>query len=365
MKAVAVIPGKKGSAHIIEVDRPRISSTEVLVKVVRVGICGTDHEINQGVYGKAPEGGDFLILGHESLGRVEETGSDVGGLEPGDLVVATVRRPCPENCMNCRNNESDMCLTGNFRERGIKGLHGFMAEYYKETPDNLVKIPEELCDVGVLLEPLSIVEKAVMQAFKIQERMRWKPRTALVLGAGPIGLLATFVLRDMGIDTYTVARSPVDSRKAGLAIKSGAHYIDATKEPIPGLGERLGNIDFIFEATGSSTAVFQAMGVLGVNGVLALTGISAGNKELVVKADCLDMCIVLGNKVIFGSVNAGMVHFQEGLKHLKNFETRWPGLLGRLITRRVPMADFGEVFERRDDIKVVVEVDRTQRDTEG
>jgi len=356
MKAIAVIPGQKESAHMREMAKPEISSTEVLVRVLRVGVCGTDHEINQGLYGEAPEGEDFLVLGHESIGMVEEAGGDVRGFEPGDLVVSTVRRSCPENCMNCRSGESDMCLTGNFRERGIKRLHGFMAEYYKETPGHLVKVPKELSDVGVLLEPLSIVEKAIVQTFKIQERMKWKPGTALVLGAGPIGLLATFVLRDMGINTYTAALSPDDSKKAGLVVESGARYINSTEEPIPGLKKKLGNIDFIFEATGSSMATFQAMGILGVNGVLALTGISGGNKKLEVEADCLDMCIVLENKTIFGSVNANVTHFQKGLKHLQNFEAKWPGLPGKLITRRVAIEDFKEAFERKGDIKVVLEV---------
>lgn len=356
MKAIAVIPGRKESAHMRDVGKPEISSSEVLVRVLQVGICGTDHEINQGLYGEAPRDEGFLILGHESLGVVEEVGGGVEGFEAGDLVVATVRRPCPENCINCRSGESDMCLTGNYRERGIKGLHGLMAEYYKESPEYLVKIPEELSGIGVLLEPLSIVEKAIFQAFKIQERMEWEPKTALVLGAGPIGLLATFVLRDMGIDTYTLARSPVTSLKAGLVVESGAHYIDSTEEPVPGLREKLGNIDFIFEATGSSTVAFQAMGILGVNGVLALTGISGGDKKLEVEADCLNLCIVLGNKAIFGSVNANITHFQKGVTHLLNFEARWPGLLSKLITRRIAIEDFKEAFERKKDIKVVLEV---------
>ncbi|GCC10342.1 L-threonine 3-dehydrogenase [archaeon] len=357
MKVIGVIPGKKESAHIIDVDKPEISSSEVRVKVLRVGICGTDHEIDQGLYGEAPEGEDFLILGHESLGIVEETGRDVKGFEKGDMVVSTVRRPCPENCLNCRSGENDMCLTGNFKERGIKSLHGFMAEYYKEIPEYLVKIPEELSDVGVLLEPLSIVEKAIMQTFKIQERMKWKPKTALVLGAGPIGLLATFVLRDMGINTYTLALDSIDSKKARLVMESGASYIDSTKEPIPELGEKLGNIDFILEATGSSTVSFQAMDILGINGVLALTGITGGDKKLEVDADRLNLSLVLGNKLIFGSVNANITYFRKGVKHMQNFEVKWPGLLSKLISRKVAFEDFKEaLLRKKDDIKVIIEI---------
>lgn len=354
IRALAVIPGEKESAHLIEVDRPKISPREVLVRVRRVGVCGTDHEINQGLYGEAPPGERYLVLGHESLGVVAEVGGDVKGFEPGDLVVASVRRPCPETCLNCRAGESDMCLTENYRERGIKGMHGFMREYYKEAPEYLVKVPRELAEVAVLLEPLSIVEKAVEQAFKIQERLKWEPEKALVLGAGPIGLLATFVLRDRGLETYTLARKPRDSIKARLAEESGAHYIDSTREPIPGLPDKLGNIDLIFEATGSSTVAFQAMGILGVDGVLALTGISGGSKKLTVEADCLNMCIVLGNKAIFGSVSSNMHHFRQGVRHLRRFEARWPGLAGRLITGRVPLEDFRAAF-RKEGIKTVIE----------
>ncbi len=354
MKALAVIPGKKETAHIIEVGRPKISSGEVLVRVTRVGVCGTDHEINQGLYGEAPPGENYLVLGHESLGVVAEVGEDVEGFEPGDRVVASVRRPCPETCLNCGAGETDMCLTGNYRERGIRGMHGFMMQYYKEAPEYLVKVPGELAEVAVLLEPLSIVEKAVEQAYKIQERLLWKPEKALVLGAGPVGLLATFVLRDRGLETYTLARRPRTGLKARLAEESGAHYIDSTRDPIPGLQEKLGNIDLIIEATGSSTVAFQAMGILGVNGVLALTGISGGSKKLTVEADCLNLCIVLGNKAIFGSVSSNMSHFRQGVEHLQSFEASWPGMAGKLITQKLSLRDFRAAF-KKGGIKTVIE----------
>ena len=178
MKALVVMPGQANSAHLTSVPKPRPGMDQALVKVLEVGLDGTDREIAEGLYGQAPTGQDVLILGHESFGQVEEVGPQVRSIRPGDYVVATVRRP--DNCINCQAGESDNCLQGDYLERGIKGLHGFLSEYYVEDEAYLVQVPRELRGVGVFLEPLSIVEKAVFQAFKIQERMVWQPRTAIV-----------------------------------------------------------------------------------------------------------------------------------------------------------------------------------------
>src|SRR5919202_6146600 len=193
MDAIAVTPRTPGSARPVKLQQPPAAPGSVLVRVLEVGIDGTDTEIDKGEYGEAPKGEDVLVIGHEGLGRVEAVGSGVSGFHKGDLVVATVRRP--DDCINCRAGENDMCLTGNYTERGIKGAHGYMAQYYAEKPEYLVHIPEAIRAFAALLEPLSIVEKAIFQAWKIQERMIWEPKNAVVLGAGPIGLLGTILLR--------------------------------------------------------------------------------------------------------------------------------------------------------------------------
>lgn len=356
MKAVAVIPKKRESAQLIEAADPEITDTEVLVKVIRVGIDGTDSEINEGLYGASPTGENFLIIGHESFGIVQEVGKEVRGFKKGDYVVATVRRPCA-SCINCSRGESDMCLSGGFKERGILGLHGFMAQYYKENPDFLVKVPAEFKEIGVFLEPLSIVEKALYQVFKIQERTGWSPRNALVLGAGSIGLLASMLLRERQINTYTLARSPAGCLKSKIAEGCGALYIDINETPLPQLKEKAGNLDLIIEATGSSRVAFEAMQILGANGVLCLTSITGGEKRLEVPVDKINLDLVLGNKLIVGTVNANRKYFEMGVGHFQALEGHWPGLLKKMLTKRYAFEDFKEGLDRkREDIKTVLEI---------
>ncbi|MDP2923785.1 MAG: glucose 1-dehydrogenase [Candidatus Omnitrophota bacterium] len=356
MKAIAVIPKKKTSARLVNIEDPKITDTEVLVKVIRVGIDGTDSEINEGLYGEAPEKESFLIIGHESFGVVEEIGKGSGDFKKGDYVVATVRRPCGI-CINCANGESDMCLTGRFKERGIMGLHGFMAEYYKEIPDFLIKVPAEFKEIGVFLEPLSIVEKAICQVFKIQDRMKWNPKNALVLGAGSIGLLATMLLREKGLTTYTIARSPKGCFKSDIAQSCGSVYIDINETSLLELKQKIDNIDIIIEATGSSKVAFDAMQILAPNGVLCLTSITGGESRLEILADKINLDMVLGNKIIFGTVNANRKYFEMGVTHFQTFQHLWPGLLEKMITRRYAFQDFKEGLDRkREDIKIVLEI---------
>lgn len=351
MKAVAVFPKQKNTAHLREVEVPKVEENEVLVRVLQVGIDGTDMEINAGLYGEVPERDNFLIIGHEAIGIVEETGKGVDGIQTGDHVVATVRRP--DGCHNCIAGEYDMCCAGNYKERGIRGLHGFMAEYYKEQPEYLISVPKKYRDVGVLLEPISIVEKAVFQAFEIQKRMCWEPQVALVLGAGPIGLLATMLLRNRGLDTYTLARSDKNSARARLVERIGAKYINAREEPLPTLPDKLGNIDLIIEATGNSNIAFQAMNVLGINGVLALTSITGGNARFEIDADSMNLNIVLGNKVIFGTVNASRKYFEMGISEF----SKWQSLMAEMITRKNPIENFPGALRREDgDVKSIIEV---------
>jgi len=250
-----------------------------------------------------------------------------------------------------------MCLFGRYTERGIKGAHGYMGEYYAETPAFMVKIPPALRPFAVLLEPLSIVEKATFQAWKIQERMLWEPTRAVVLGAGQIGILGTILLRLRGLEVHVYAKSPPDSLQRRIVESLGATYESVDDHPVLGIREELGQIDFILEATGNSTVAFEAMPQVGTNGVLCLTGVSAGNRSIEIPADVINLQMVLGNRVAFGSVNANRRYFEMGLEHFQQGQLRWPGIFQRLITRRVPFDDFTAALDRRpEDIKTLLTI---------
>jgi glucose 1-dehydrogenase len=355
MQAVAVTPKQPGSAKQIELPIPAASAGMALMRVLEVGIDGTDTEINNGEYGEAPPGSSALVIGHEALSVVEAVGAGVEGFARGDLVVSTVRRP--DNCPNCQAGESDMCLFGNYTERGIKGAHGYMGQYYAERPAFMVKIPPALRPFAVLLEPLSIVEKATVQAWKIQERMVWQPKRAVVLGAGSIGILATILLRLRGLEVHVYAKTPEDSLQGDLILQLGASYRSVGDHPITRIQAELGQIDYMLEATGSSTVAFQAFAQVGVNGVICLTGVSGGKSRIRIPSDVINLQMVLGNRLAFGSVNANRRYFELGVQHFQQAEQRWPGIFERLITRRVPFADFKSALDRRpEDIKTLLTI---------
>ena len=250
MKAIVVKPGQKDSIHMRDMPDPKLTPDQVAVKMLRVGLCRTDTEINEGFYGKPPAGDEFLILGHENFGVVEEVGKKVKGFKAGDLVVSTVRRPCG-HCYPCRQGQNDMCLSGDYTERGIMRRHGFMAEYYVESPQWLNKIPKAVSEIGVLLEPLSVVEKGIDEAYLLQRRLPWKPKTALVLGGGPVGLLAAAVLRVRGLDTHVVGREPDNDLRARLVKKLGATYHTVANRLPSDVKADIPPIDLAIEATGS------------------------------------------------------------------------------------------------------------------
>ena len=355
MRAVAVTPKQPGSARQVELPIPTAAPGMAVMRVLEVGIDGTDTEINQGLYGEPPPGFSFLVIGHEALSVVEAVGEGVSGFGPGDLVVSTVRRP--DNCPNCQAGESDMCLLGNYTERGIKGAHGYMGESYSETPAFMVKIPTALRPFAVLLEPLSIVEKATYQAWKIQERMLWQPTRAVVLGAGPIGILCTVLLRLRGLEVHVYAKSAPESLQGRILSDLGATYQSVDEHPVTSIKDELGQIDFILEGTGNSSVAFEAMAQLGTNGILCLTGVSAGNRSIEIPADVINLQMVLGNRVTFGSVNANRRYFEMGLQHFQQAEQRWPGIFERLITRRVPFSDFLSALDRQpEDIKTLLTI---------
>src|SRR5215213_2511269 len=307
MKAVAVYPGRQGSIHLDDLLTPSVDDVPngrgVLVGVLRVGVDGTDKEINDAEYGHAPEGYDFLVTGHESFGRVLEVGPNVRDLEPGDYVVATVRRP--GSSIYDRIGTYDMTTDATYFERGINLRHGYLTERYGDDPEYIVKVPAALKEVGVLLEPMSIVEKGIEQAYEIQRRLKvWRPQRAAVVGAGTLGLLATLILRLRGLEITTLARTEPPTLNSELVEALGARYVSTRRMPLKEAAGEYGPFDIIFEAPGVSLVAFESMEVLGKNGVLVLTGISGGDRMIEISGDHIMLGFVLGNKVAVGTVNA-------------------------------------------------------------
>jgi threonine dehydrogenase-like Zn-dependent dehydrogenase len=364
MQAIAVIPGRADSLHLRRVRKPRVDAVAggrgVLVDVIRVGVDGTDREIIEALFGTAPPGDQYLVIGHESLGRVAEVGPNVpGSLQPGQLVVATVRRP--GHSVYDQVGLQDMTTDEPF-ERGINRLHGYLVETYVDDASFLVPLPDSLEAVGVLLEPLSIAEKGIRQAFEIQRRMRvWRPARAAVLGAGSIGLLTALALRLRGIEVSVLSRRPAPYRNSELLATIGARYASTADTSLDDFAKLAGPLDLIFDASGSSALGLGAARVLATNGVLVLAGVTSGHEAAELPTDELNQGIVLGNKVIVGTVNAHRDDFVAGVDDLLRAEAFFPGWLDQLITTRVDgLAAHAEMLRHLQDdddaIKVVVEV---------
>jgi glucose 1-dehydrogenase len=364
MKAISVFPGKPNSVHLADLARPSVDDIPngrgVLVKVLRVGVDGTDKEINAAEYGAAPSGFDFLVIGHEGFGRVEAVGPNVTELKPGDYVVATVRRP--GRSIYDLIGTNDMTTDNNYFERGINLHHGFLTEYYVDDAEFIVKVPQGLKQVGVLLEPFTVVEKGIHQAYEIQRRLKvWRPKRAAVMGAGTIGLLATLALRLRGIDVTTFARNPKPNLNAELIEAIGARYLITQGVPIVEGGRQFGPFDLIFEATGNSGVVFDSMQALGKNGVLVLSSVTGGDGMIQVPADRINLEFVLGNKVMVGTVNANREYFELGVRDMSQAEAEYPGWLTQLLTDPVRgLENYTELFKKltnpNGSIKVFCEV---------
>jgi len=339
LKAITFIPKKKGSLCLTELNQPTIDQIQhgrgVLVKILQCGVDGTDKEIIEAQYGNPPPGFDYLILGHESLGIVEKVGENVTELKPGDFVVPTVRRACG-NTIYDKIGTYDMTTADTYHEHGINLLHGFLTEYFVDKPEYLVRVPRNLKEVAVLLEPTSIVEKGIVQAFEIQRRLRvWLPKRAAVLGAGPIGLLAALILRIGGIETYVIARTQSPYLNSELVEEIEAKYISTKEISFKEAANKYGPFDLIFEATGFSPLVFEAMEFLGKNGVLILSSVTGGDRKVEIPADKINLDFVLGNKLCFGTVNANREYFEQGVRDLSQALLQYPKWLSKLLTHPV------------------------------
>jgi threonine dehydrogenase-like Zn-dependent dehydrogenase len=356
MKAVAITPHVADSARLIDVPEPASKGNQVFVRMIRAGICGTDTEVNSGAFGDAPPGFDYLILGHENFGQIERVGARDSRFKKGDYVVATVRRPC--DCINCVAGESDMCIKNEFTERGIRREHGFLAEYYADSEDFLIKIPPQLREVGILLEPNAIVAKAMWQGWKIQERMVWKPKTALVTGAGTIGLLAALALRARGLEVVICARSKPGTLNSQLAQEAGITYVSLQETPLAEIPKFLGGrVDVIFEATGHGPTALKTLDLVTTNGIVLLNSVTSSVHHVTLDADALNMRMVLDNILAVGVVNANRKYFEMGVTAFQEYAEKFPGILERMLTRRVALNDFTvNLLKEREGVKTTIEI---------
>ncbi len=364
MKAIAVTPGEPDSGHLREVAKPDVDDIPdgkgVLVKVLRVGVDATDKEINDAEYGNAPEGDDYLIIGHESFGVVEEVGPNVTELQPGDYVSAVVRRP--GHSLYDSIGMYDMTTDDTYYERGINLRHGYLAEYYVDAEEYIVKVPGGCRDIGVLMEPASVVEKGISQAYEIQRRMKiWQPQTAAVMGTGTLGLLAAMGLRLRGCQLIAFGLETMPYKNGQLIEDLGGRYMSTNEVPIDEAAKTYGPFDVIFEATGHSGVAFQAAENLGKNGVLILSSITGGDRTMEIPSDKINLDFVLGNKVMFGTVNANREHFHMAARDLAQAVAQFPGWLNQLLTHPVAgLENYREMIqllnEAEEAIKVYVNV---------
>ncbi|MDA8314607.1 MAG: glucose 1-dehydrogenase [Actinomycetota bacterium] len=346
MKALTVVPLSKDSAELSDIEEPPESDGPVLVETIGVGICGTDAEILSGEYGWPPPGRKRLVLGHESLGRVLDAPSG-GPVAKGDLVVGIVRRPDPVPCSNCAVGEWDFCRNGRYTERGIKEHDGYLSERYRITPEYVVKVDPSLGLLGVLLEPTSVVAKAWEQVEKIGHRAHWEPARAVVTGAGPIGLLAAMIGVQRGLEVHVIDRM-TSGKKPDLVRGLGAQYHTGAIE------DAVDDPDVIIECTGVSSLVLDAIEHIGPGGVVCLTGVSSGGRELSVDEGALNRSMVLANESVVGSVNANRRHYEAGADALARAERGW---LAQLVSRTVALERWEDALSRvPDDVKVVVQV---------
>jgi threonine dehydrogenase-like Zn-dependent dehydrogenase len=345
MKAITVEPKNPNSARLENVPEPDAREGSVLVEAIAVGVCGTDVEIAEGKYGWAPPGGTRLVLGHESLGRVLDPGPG-SGLKAGDLVVGIVRRPDPVPCPNCAVGEWDMCRNGQYTERGIKQIHGFMSERWRIEPEYAIKIDPTLGILGVLLEPTTVVAKAWEHVLAVGRRSFWEPKTVLVTGAGPIGLLGALLGKQLGLEVHVLDRNETGP-KPDLVRALGATYHTCN---VANVGFEP---DVIMECTGVGQVIAESILAIGASGVVCLAGVGHGGSVPQIPTANVAASAVLKNNVIIGSVNANKRHWFKAAEALARADRSW---LARLITRREKPEDFQQALVRNaGDIKVVIQ----------
>jgi glucose 1-dehydrogenase len=347
VRALGAVPGDPDSAGVIDVPEPPLSDGSVLVQGRRVGICGTDAEIVRDGYGSVPEGADRLVLGHESLGEVLEAPA-TSNLVPGDLVVGIVRRPDPEPCVCCQRQQWDMCRNGRYVERGIMGAPGYGSERWRADPGYVVKIDPALGDLGVLIEPTSVVAKAWEQIERIGARACFDPQVAVVTGAGPVGLLAAMLARQRGLETW-VLEVVTDGPKPQLVADLSATYWANPPSELPV------QPDVVVECTGIGPVLAPVVATAAPNSVIALAGVSQHSRPVTTDLDSVNRQLVLGNQVIFGTVNAARRHYDQAAEALARADPTW---LDRLLTREVPISAWPDALGKGpEDIKVTVRLD--------
>ncbi|HEY7396992.1 MAG TPA: alcohol dehydrogenase catalytic domain-containing protein [Gaiellaceae bacterium] len=353
MQALVTQPGVPHSAHVAEIPELAAGAHEVLLRVLEVGVCGTDREIAHGLFGVPPAGERELVLGHEALAVVER---DAHGFSRGQLVTATVRRSCT-HCLACEEGAPDSCLTGDYFERGITRLDGFARELVPEDSSQLVAIPPSLGRLGVLAEPASICARAIRHARAIGGRQPWRLRRALVLGAGSVGALTTFLLRLADVEVWVASLEPAGDRRAAVIEACGARYASTADTELAALREETGGFDLVVEAAGDAQLQADSFALLGRSGILCLLGIDGREQRVSVDGRVLAVDTILENRVVFGSVNAHRSDWLSGVEALDHARTRWQDALEQLVAVRVPLDRFEEALDYRGG-KATVVLDR-------
>ena len=364
MKAIAITPGKTG-VSLIDVLEPVIKSPEeIKVRILQVGICGTDREEVTGGRANPPAGKHQLVIGHEMFGQVVETGTAVTKVKKDDYGVFLVRRGCGQ-CKACMHGRSDMCLTGKYTERGIKEADGFQSQFVVDKEEFFVKVPAGMKAIGVLTEPMSVASKAIEESMIIQQaRMKefsngngLQGKKALIAGIGTIGLMAAFALRLRGAEVIGMDIVDNNTLRPQILNKIGGQYIDGRQVKVTDLDDVIGEVDFIFEATGMAKLQLQLIDALGINGIYVVTGIPAENREDTLATGALLQQLVLKNQLVLGSVNAGLHHYEIAVQDLEACLKQWPDEIKSIITETLPYHDYQKAFDHHsvDEIKVVVE----------
>jgi glucose 1-dehydrogenase len=346
MRALTVAPGIANSARVEDVPEPAAEDGSVLVRTTAIGVCGTDRDIVCGHYGWVPPGQSRLVIGHESLGVVREAPPQAA-VVPGDLVVGIVRRPDPEPCPSCAIGEWDMCRNGRYTERGIKERHGFGSEYFRIEPEFLVKVDPTLGETAVLLEPTSVVAKAWDHTERIGQRARsWDPKTLLVTGAGPVGLLAALIGAQRGLEVHVLDRHEHRPKRAMVERLGGIYHVDT-------LANLRFKPDVLMECSGAPSVVRDVLGNTAASGIVCLVGVTEPGHDFEIDVGALNRTMVLDNNTVFGTVNANKLHYEMAGEALRKAERSW---LDAMITRREPVEHWTRSLQRQpDDIKVIVE----------